>query len=109
MKMKKLLVALLIGSSLLSLPAFNFDITLTQNHCYAISQSDVRKKQERFEKARDHYEDCKQAYARAVSRRNRKSYEVRDALDDLQDARDEYRKAKSAYERALRQYDNYKR
>ena len=109
MKMKKFLAALLIGSFLLSLPAFNFDITFTQNQCYAITRSEVRKKQERFEKARDHYEECKRAYAKAITRRNRNSSEVQEAREDLQDARDEYRKAKSAYERALRQYDNYKR
>ena len=109
MKLKKILAALLIGSAILSLPAFNFDVSLTQNQCYAISRSEVRKKQDRFEKARNDYEECKRVYETAVSRRNRNSSEVRDAREDLQDARDEYRKAKSAYERALRQYENYKR
>lgn len=109
MNMKKFLAALLIGSSLLSLPALNFDIFLTQNHCYAISRSEVRKKQERFEKARNHYEQCKIDYEKAIARRNRNSSEVRRTREDLADAREKYRKAKSEYERALRQYDNYNR
>ena len=105
MNIKKFLSALLIGSCLLSLPVINSDIPLTQNHCYAISRSEVRDKQERFEKARDDYEDCKRDYEKAISRRNRNSSEVRRAREDLEEAREKYRKAKRTYERALRQYD----
>ena len=107
MNVKKFFIAILTASSLLSLPALNLDIPLTQNQCYAISRSEVSKKQERFEKARDNYEKCKKAYEKAISRRNRNSSEVRETREDLEDAREKYRKAKNEYERALRQYDNY--
>ena len=105
MNMKKKLSALLICVSMLSLPAINFDIPLTLNHCYAISRSEVRDKQERFERARDYYEECKIAYEKAISRRNRNSSEVRRTREDLVEAREKYNKAKRNYERALRQYD----
>jgi len=102
---RKFLSALLIGSCFLSLPAINFDIPLAQNHCYAISRSEVRDKQERFEKVRDDYEKCKRDYEKAISRRYRNSSEVRRTRDNLVKAREKYRKAKREYEHALRQYD----
>jgi len=97
MKWKKLLSGIVMGAFIFGVSVTDF-APVTNTVSAAASRSEIRQRQQEYERAREDYERAKIRYDRASSSRERDSIGLRDKLKNME-------RSKRRYEDARRDYD----
>ena len=97
MNLKKILSGVILGAFIFGVSATDI-APVTNTVSAATSRSEVRQRQQEYDRAREDYERAKIRYDRASSSRERDSIGLRNKLDRME-------RAKRRYEDARRDYD----